>query len=38
MTLPIPAGVTATTVVDKYFEAIGGKDKVAAVKSVMIVF
>ncbi len=36
MSLPIPAGVTATTVVDKYFDAIGGKDKVAAVKSVMI--
>ena len=37
MTLPIPAGVTATSVVDKYFDAIGGKDKVAAVKSVIIV-
>ncbi|TCP28041.1 putative Zn-dependent peptidase [Tenacibaculum skagerrakense] len=37
MSLPIPAGVTASTVVDNYFEAIGGKDKVAAVKSVMIV-
>ncbi len=36
MSAPIPAGVTATTVVDKYFEAIGGKDKVAAVKTVMI--
>jgi len=36
MTLPIPAGVTATTVIDKYFKAIGGKDKIAAVKSVMI--
>ena len=28
MSLPIPAGVTATTVVDNYFKAIGGKDKV----------
>ena len=37
MNLPIPAGVTATTVIDKYFEAIGGKDKVAAVKTVMSV-
>ena len=37
MSLPIPAGVTATTVVDKYFEAIGGKDKVAAIKTVMSV-
>jgi len=36
MTLPIPAGVTSATVVDRYFEAIGGKDKVMAVKSVMI--
>ena len=36
MSLPIPAGVTAATVVDKYFEAIGGKDKVMAVKSVMM--
>ncbi|WP_299156101.1 insulinase family protein [uncultured Tenacibaculum sp.] len=36
MSLPIPAGTTATTVVDNYFKAIGGKDKVAAVKSVMI--
>lgn len=36
MSLPIPAGTTATTVVDNYFKAIGGKDKVDAVKSVMI--
>ncbi len=36
MTLPIPSGVSASTVVDKYFEAIGGKDKTSAVKSVMI--
>jgi predicted Zn-dependent peptidase len=36
MTLPIPAGVTASSVVDKYFDAIGGKNKVAAVKSVKI--
>ncbi|MCT4698387.1 M16 family metallopeptidase [Tenacibaculum haliotis] len=37
MTLPIPAGITTSSVVDKYFTAIGGKEKVAAVKSVMIV-
>ena len=36
MTLPIPEGVTAATVVDKYFEAIGGKDKVLAVTSTMM--
>ncbi len=37
MTMPIPSGVTVSSVVDKYFEAIGGKDKVASVKSVMLV-
>ncbi|MCH3884023.1 M16 family metallopeptidase [Tenacibaculum aquimarinum] len=37
MTLPIPAGVTAATVVDTYFDAIGGKDKVAAINSVMMI-
>ncbi len=36
MTMPIPEGVTAATVVDKYMEAIGGKDKVMEVKSVMM--
>ncbi|WP_237277430.1 M16 family metallopeptidase [Tenacibaculum ovolyticum] len=36
MTLPIPAGITASSVVDKYFDAIGGKNKVAAVKSIKI--
>lgn len=30
---PIPEGVTAHSVLDKYFEAIGGKDKAAAVQS-----
>ena len=30
---PIPDGVTAQTVLDNYFKAIGGKDKAAAVKS-----
>lgn len=36
MTLPIPEGVTAETVIDKYVDAIGGKEKVAAVTSVMM--
>lgn len=36
MTLPIPAGVTAATVVDNYVKAIGGVDKVKAVESVMM--
>lgn len=33
MNIPIPAGVTATTVVNKYYDAIGGKAKVASVNS-----
>lgn len=37
MTLPIPDGMTAETVVNKYFEAIGGKDKVMEVKTTMMV-
>ena len=37
MTLPIPDGMTATTIVDKYITAIGGKDKVNAVKTTMMV-
>ena len=37
MTMPIPEGMTAATVVDKYMEAIGGKDKVMAVKTIMTV-
>jgi len=36
MTLPVPEGVTAETVIDKYVDAIGGKEKVAAVTSVMM--
>ena len=36
MSLPIPKGVTATTVIDNYFNAIGGKENVAAVQSVFI--
>ncbi|MBU3011000.1 hypothetical protein KO506_06275 [Polaribacter vadi] len=37
MTMPIPAGMTAATVVDKYIEAIGGKEKVMAIKTTMMV-
>ncbi len=36
MTLPVPEGLTAEKVVNKYFDAIGGKDKVMAVKSIVI--
>ena len=36
MTIPIPNGVTASTVVDKYINAIGGKDKLMAVKSLVM--
>lgn len=37
MTLPIPEGMTAESVVNKYISAIGGKDKVMAVKTTMTV-
>jgi hypothetical protein len=37
MTLPIPEGMTAESVIDKYITAIGGKDKVMAVKTTMTV-
>ncbi len=37
MTLPIPDGMNASDVVDMYFDAIGGKEKIAAVTSVMMV-
>lgn len=36
MSLPIPKGLTAAKVVDKYFNAIGGKDKVKAVTSLVM--
>lgn len=32
---PIPAGVTARTVIDKYLDAIGGKEKLASVNSIL---
>ncbi|AMC12221.1 peptidase M16 [Lutibacter profundi] len=34
MTKPIPAGVTKQTVIDSYFEAIGGQEKVNTIKTV----
>lgn len=37
MTLKIPTDMNAETVVNKYFEAIGGKDKAKAVKTTMMV-
>ncbi|OAD46776.1 M16 family metallopeptidase [Polaribacter atrinae] len=36
MTIAIPEGVTASTVVDAYINAIGGEDKLTAVKSISI--
>ena len=37
MTLPIPEGMTAANVIDKYISAIGGEDKVMAIKTTMMV-
>lgn len=37
MTMPIPEGVTASSVIDKYITAIGGKENVMAAKSILIV-
>ncbi|CAM1345804.1 M16 family metallopeptidase [Tenacibaculum crassostreae] len=34
----IPAGVTKETVINKYFDAIGGADKLKALKTTMIVY
>ena len=34
----IPDGVTASTVIDDYIKAIGGKEKVAAIKTLMAVY
>ncbi|WBX73774.1 pitrilysin family protein [Tenacibaculum pacificus] len=33
MSLPIPKGVNATSVINSFFNAIGGKDKIASVKT-----
>lgn len=38
MTLPIPAGMTADKVVDSYVKAIGGTDKVSAVKTLLMAY
>ncbi|MBT8281031.1 MAG: insulinase family protein [Flavobacteriaceae bacterium] len=34
----VPEGVTVQSVIDKYFEAIGGKDNVAAIESLKLVY
>ncbi|MDG2193448.1 MAG: insulinase family protein [Polaribacter sp.] len=36
MNMPIPKGLTSEAVINSYFEAIGGKDKVAAVKTLLM--
>jgi len=38
MTLPIPEGVTAASVIDNYFNAIGGADKIAAIKTLAMTY
>ncbi len=38
MSKPLPSGVTKETVIDKYFEALGGKDKIKALKTTMVVY
>lgn len=38
MTLPIPDGVTTSTVIDNYVEAIGGVEKVGSVKTMKFVY
>jgi predicted Zn-dependent peptidase len=38
MTKPIPVGVTKQTVIDHYFEAIGGIDKIKALESTLITY
>lgn len=35
MDMPIPTGMTASNVVDNYFKAIGGADKVKSVKTIL---
>ena len=34
----VPEGVTVQSIIDKYFDAIGGKDKVAQIKSLKLVY
>ena len=38
MTLPIPEGVTAASVIDNYFNAIGGADEIAAIKTLAMTY
>jgi len=38
MTKPIPAGTTKETVINSYFDAIGGKDNITAIASTMTVY
>ena len=38
MTLPIPEGVTAASVIDSYFNAIGGADKITAIKTLAMTY
>ena len=38
MTLPIPEGVTAASVIDNYFNAIGGADKIATIKTLAMTY
>ena len=38
MTKPIPAGVTKISVIDNYFNAIGGADKIKALKSTLVTY
>jgi len=38
MTLPIPEGVTTSSVIDSYVKAIGGAEKVGAVKTIMFTY
>ena len=38
LSIPIPAGVTTTKVVDKYFEAIGGEDKLSNIKTLSMTY
>jgi len=38
MTKPIPTGVTKATVIDAYFNAIGGADKIKALESTLVTY
>jgi predicted Zn-dependent peptidase len=38
MTKPIPTGITKQTVIDGYFNAIGGADKIKALKSTLVTY